>query len=277
MFNRDNIAMSIAFVLSVGLHSIVFPKVYSSYIALEESSDVRDLAIELPIVENSVELGIDDSETSTLTWIGYKEYEKHLARHAEVEQAEMNSNNARASSAATQWRLFAQPMMDMTEELLKALRSISITIPAREIPNKVAEEVVENTVEKPAEKLIEERKADAIPGDRDSEATSIIEVSQKNWESGKPLAAEGLVLRPVHPTFTSLQRLSIQSGTLVASLFIDRRGIPMDVVIHRGTSSRSINQSLKNSLYRWTASGEQIEVLDGEDTIEITIRILIGR
>ncbi len=269
--------MSIAFVLSVWLHSIVFPKVYSSYIALEESSDVHDLAIELPIVENSVELGIDDSETSTLTWIGYKEYEKHLARHAEVEQAEMDSNNARASSAATQWRLFAQPMMDMTEELLKALRSISITIPAREIPNKVAEEVVENTVEKPAEKLIEERKADAIPGDRDSEATSIIEVSQKNWESGKPLAAEGLVLRPVHPTFTSLQRLSIQSGTLVVSLFIDRRGIPMDVVIHRGTSSRSINQSLKNSLYRWTASGEQIEVLDGEDTIEITIRILIGR
>lgn len=34
-------------------------------------------------------LGIEKSEADTLTWIGYEEYEKHLARLSEVEQAAM--------------------------------------------------------------------------------------------------------------------------------------------------------------------------------------------
>ena len=35
-------------------------------------------------------LGIEESEAETLTWIGYEEYEKHLARLSEVEQAAMS-------------------------------------------------------------------------------------------------------------------------------------------------------------------------------------------
>lgn len=41
-------------------------------------------------------LGREDSDASTLTWIGYEQYEEHLARLAEVEQAEMTREPAGA-------------------------------------------------------------------------------------------------------------------------------------------------------------------------------------
>ena len=44
---------------------------------------------EEPDVEDVEVLGIDESEADTLTWIGYREYEEHLARLSEVEQAAM--------------------------------------------------------------------------------------------------------------------------------------------------------------------------------------------
>ncbi len=44
--------------------------------------------------EEKLELGIDDSEASTLTWIGYKEYQEHMARLADVEQAELQAGSA---------------------------------------------------------------------------------------------------------------------------------------------------------------------------------------
>jgi hypothetical protein len=40
---------------------------------------------ELP--DDSVKLGIDESTESSMTWIGYDEYEEHLAALAETEQA----------------------------------------------------------------------------------------------------------------------------------------------------------------------------------------------
>ena len=42
---------------------------------------------EPPKPEEKIELGIDDSTAVTMNWIGYAEYEKHLAALAEVEQA----------------------------------------------------------------------------------------------------------------------------------------------------------------------------------------------
>jgi hypothetical protein len=40
-----------------------------------------------------LELGIDESTTSTLTWIGYEEYLEHVARRAEFEQAQMKATS----------------------------------------------------------------------------------------------------------------------------------------------------------------------------------------
>jgi hypothetical protein len=276
MYNRDNLAMLVAVGLSIGLHATILPAVYSNQNSLSTAEPNHDLPIDLPAVEDEIELGIDESETSTLTWIGYKDYKKHLARHAEVEQAEMSINNTSSITSIKNLALFSQPVMEMAEQFLEALGKLNITTPSRELPNNAPEEIVEIIVDETPVDPSEENQVAQVPGDRDSEATSVIRVSQKEWETGKPLAADGIVLRPVRPPLTALQRLSGYPGNLVASLHIDRRGIPADVVILLGTSSKSINRTIENCLYRWTASGKQIESLKEEETIEITIQILFG-
>lgn len=56
--------------------------------ALQQRRDrVRNLPPELRDREEEVRLGIDESTAVTMNWIGYDEYEQHLAELAEVEQA----------------------------------------------------------------------------------------------------------------------------------------------------------------------------------------------
>ncbi|MHC4217926.1 MAG: energy transducer TonB [Planctomycetota bacterium] len=54
--------------------------------------------------DESVPLGIDESQESTMTWIGYEEYEEHLAALAETEQAAFTTDptgGAPAEAAAS--------------------------------------------------------------------------------------------------------------------------------------------------------------------------------
>ncbi|MEY4118188.1 MAG: hypothetical protein RLZZ116_1516, partial [Planctomycetota bacterium] len=52
----------------------------------EEEKKPEDLKAE-EAREEKVELGIDESDAVTMNWIGYADYEKHLAALSEVEQA----------------------------------------------------------------------------------------------------------------------------------------------------------------------------------------------
>jgi hypothetical protein len=112
------------------------------------------------------------------------------------------------------------------------------------------------------------------PSDRDSEATSVIQISPEQWKQGKPLAANGIVLRPKRPSFTANQTVSNIAGNLGADLIINKDGKPANVVIRVSTGSFSIDRTIESSLYRWRASGEKIDALVGDETITITINIL---
>ena len=112
------------------------------------------------------------------------------------------------------------------------------------------------------------------PSDRYSEATSLINISKEQWKSGKPLAAEGIVLRPRKPSFTANQLVTNAPSGLVATLHINRIGKPIRVEILVSTGSFSIDRSLESSLYRWRASGERIDSLVEDETVRITIHIM---
>ncbi|MAC19769.1 MAG: hypothetical protein CMJ23_08895 [Phycisphaerae bacterium] len=49
----------------------------------------HDADLDQPEPDDSEVLGIEESRAETLTWIGYREYEEHLAKLSEVEQAAM--------------------------------------------------------------------------------------------------------------------------------------------------------------------------------------------
>jgi hypothetical protein len=229
------------------------------------------------VEDSKIDLGIDNSKESTLTWIGYEEYEEQLARHSEVEQASMQSDAAAASAAFASLAQLAKPLQDVATEFLDALRAMQIAIPSRrlepiqqEIPQEIEEQVA---IENP----VQENTPTSVPADRDAEATSIIRVLPEDWKAGKPLAGKGIVLKPKKPAFTPNQLVASRPSNLVADLYIDKSGKPINVVILLGTGGASIDRTIENSLYRWRASGEQVEALQGENTVKITIHILFSR
>jgi len=232
MIHRDNIPVFLSIAISMGLHLIVLPIVYSDAPSMAFSPPSKASHLETPRTEElDIQLGIDESNTSTLTWIGYKEYEEQRARFATVEQASMTVE------------------VEVADQPIETDRS--------DVPMK-----------KPGE---------ARPSDRDSDATSIVRISPENWKAGKPAAAQGIVLRPRRPSFTANQLVTNTSGNLVAVLYIDMRGKPIDVVILIGTGNGSIDRSIEASLYRWRASGDRIDELEDDETIKITIHITFSR
>ncbi len=277
MFNRDNIALLVAIVFSVWLHVSILPLVYNNKNAITPNQPSIILPTEtLDIKEPEIDLGIDESKESTMTWIGYDEYEEQLDRHSEVEQAKMNSETTPSITTARTITLLTQPMVEITTQFLDALRQLNVTIPSRKlqpIKREIPKEIVQEPIETPAE---EDRDA-SVSSDRDSEATSLIHVLPEDWKAGKPLAAQGIVLKPKRPKFLPTQLVASRPGNIVADLYFDKQGKPLNVVILLGTGSTSINRTIENSLYRWRASGDQIEALEGEETAKITIHILFSR
>ena len=281
MVLRKNIAILVALTLSIGLHLLVLPIVYSKKPPMTHLPPAKATHIETPRVEKpETELGIDNSKESTLTWIGYEEYEQQRARFAEVEQASMKTVTDVAKPTAfsmSSLQQIVKPVVEIASQLLEALQGIEISTPAKEVPVILPEaEVVEEPTPKPVE-VVEEVPVEGTPSDRDSEATSVIQISPDQWRSGKPLASQGIVLRPRRPSFTANQLVINAPSDLVAELHIDQRGKPQDVVILFSTGSPSIDRSLESSLYRWRASGDQIDALEDEETLNITIHITFSK
>ena len=274
---RENSVLFIALFLSIGLHVAILPLIYKDKNTMMFATPEKISKTDTQLVDDStVDLGIDNSKESTLTWIGYDEYEEQLARHAEVEQASMQSEVASASVAFASLAQLAKPLQEATTEFIEALRSMQISVPSRTV-EPLQQETPQVEEQVTAVNQMPKDTTASVPEDRDSEATSIIRVLPEEWKAGKPLAGKGIVLKPKKPAFTPNQLVASKPSTLVADLYIDKSGKPINVVILLGTGGASIDRTIENSLYRWRASGEQVEALQGEDTVKITIHILFSR
>lgn len=273
---RDNIVIIVALASSVGIHALVLPMVYSDSPSMTFAPSAKATHLETPTFIKDIDLGIDKSDESTLTWIGYDDYEEQIARFADVEQASMKAEVDMSNSNPTLEAIShaTRPIATMTKNFLDALQALNIRIPSRELPAEDKREIIQVT---PVEPVIAKEHTVGNASDRDSDATSIIHVSVDNWKSGKPLAAKGIVLRPRRPSFTANQMVSYNPSDLVAELSIDNSGKPVEVSIIVSTGSNSIDRSLVSSLYRWRASGNRINALKNRDTVKITIHLLFSR
>ena len=289
---NDSLVITFSICISVGIHALLLPMVSASE-SLAHSPTTKATHLETPKLEEpEIELGIDNSTTSTLTWIGYDEYEEQRARFSEVEQAEMEANEQVSPSAPVQEQVKQEPKPDKKtiDQYLDSIHNLPFSksknepekqqeTETAEQPTKVKEEIVSEEKVKPtvpAEPTEPKEPAEPHnnPSDRDSEATSVIQITPDQWKLGKPLAANGIVLRPKRPSFTANQTVSNIAGNLGADLIINKHGKPTNVVIRVSTGSFSIDRTIESSLYRWRASGEKIDALVGDETITITINIL---
>lgn len=117
----------------------------------------------------------------------------------------------------------------------------------------------------------------ADAADKDSPATSVIEVPQENWRLGKPLAAQGVELKPQRPQFSILQILTSSPGNPIVEIHFKGDGVPSLVTMLRSTGSESIDTTLIASLYRWRAAGEALQQLQGEQTLMVRIHLILTR
>ncbi|TVQ51751.1 MAG: hypothetical protein EA377_11690 [Phycisphaerales bacterium] len=113
--------------------------------------------------------------------------------------------------------------------------------------------------------------------DKDADATSIHEVPYEDWRLGRPLAAEGLELKPQRPHFTLLQRMNAAPGNPIVQIDFGADGVPRRAEILHSTGQSSIDSSLLSSLYRWRAEGDSLSKLKDGQTVNIRIEIVFSR
>lgn len=112
--------------------------------------------------------------------------------------------------------------------------------------------------------------------DKASDATSTISVPREKWISGHPVASQGLELFPRKPSFTTLQTLAGARNMLVVIRFgKDGKPTTADILEHSG--NEGIDAAIKASLYRWRAKGTRLDALADEQTIDITLELIMHR
>ncbi|UCD75269.1 MAG: hypothetical protein JSV91_15980 [Phycisphaerales bacterium] len=105
LMRANNVSLLAGFLISLALHLLVIAPLLA--MAMTRSPSSRSLLArfdpemireppeeEEPKPEEELQLGIEESVTSTVTWIGYEEYQQHLARLSEVEQAALTDDPA---------------------------------------------------------------------------------------------------------------------------------------------------------------------------------------
>ncbi len=111
--------------------------------------------------------------------------------------------------------------------------------------------------------------------DRESDPTSIIDVPMANWQNGRPLAAKGITLKPARPRFTTLNYVDGVARNPIGELVIGRDGVPQTARLVRSTGNGSVDEAIRNALYKWRASGKQLEKLKPGQTVTIRLRMIM--
>jgi len=113
--------------------------------------------------------------------------------------------------------------------------------------------------------------------ERESDATSIVEVPREQLHPGKPLAAAGLELRPQRPKFTNFMLVTAAPGNPVVEIRFQKNGKPKRARILKSSGDRRIDEAIENSLYRWRARGKPLRELEAGKTIPVQLKIILNK
>lgn len=264
-------------------------------------------------------LGIDSGNPSAFTWVGFEEYQEHLAALAEVEQAafaeaatEQGDQQPEGSLpepalAASELqgspteRESAMRLLPLQSAVEAALNIIQPPQPHRELihhrpsqPHETAPQeltqhlaslveaaTVRHANESPSSGQPEASQSKdrevGTPADKESSPSSLIDVPRDQWQLGKPLAAEGLELKPRRPEMPLLTMLTAYPGNPVCEIEFNRAGVPVLAKFVTATGDRRVDDALLASFYRWRASGKRLESLAGDETFTVRIRLILTR
>ncbi len=313
--------------------------------AASELLDPADDPEAAPLPQDPLELtaGLDDGDPATMTWIGYTEYQKHLAQLSTVDQAAFTEQIPGAQATeqgsvgdgpAAPPTEGAEPSVEPdkapegdetpaateggappTEPLdapptaesdlsgpaaLDAPRTPSSEVgPAGDetegtTPGQVPEGASTQTAEATQPPAAVEPTPTPTPqgehstpggsaggtpaerSDRESDATSVVDVPRSVWVNGRPLAARGLEVRTRKATFPLLTRITTTPANPLCEIQFDRNGRPVRCRVVRSSGFREdIDEPVLDALYRWRAAGKPLQALRDGETVTFTVRVLL--
>jgi hypothetical protein len=332
--DRPTIRLVVCVAASVLLHlTVLWPAMGRALAASPPGAD--DPPPPTPdMVPPPVEPGIERSDASTLTWVGYEEYREHLARLAAVDQAAFTTApggaaadadaageggtpeaGALADAAATDVLApeaargvdapdlrgpgdatevppattpstapaDAPPVRDAAadlatvNDLMASLReAVAVLDSMAPIGGQGGE----------AERTVVGRGADAADGesvpregeiaDLESPATSRIDVRRADLRPDRPIAREGLQVKPREPDFTTYERVTASPRNPVARITFGRDGVPVEAILIEGSGDGRIDSAVTASLFRWRAAGARLAELPADGTIVMEFRIVLN-
>lgn len=269
---RPSVILGLSVGASVLVHIAAVGIVVSLYDhARGETADPRAIHHEDPPPpddSNDPVLGIERSTAQTVTFIGYQEYQEHLARLSEVEQAAMREDQTPVAPTAEpepEPKPEPEPEPELVPEPEPKPKPKSKPEPRPDPKPKPKEQ-------KPAPK------SDPIPpATKDATPTSTILVPRSKWRFGKPLAAEGLDLKTRRPSIPAgRDRWFRATAHPLAELVFLPSGKIDQARILQSSGDGELDAYLLAALYGWTASGEQISALKGDDRVVIRLRLLLN-
>ena len=112
--------------------------------------------------------------------------------------------------------------------------------------------------------------------DRESDATSVINVPPEKWRTGAPIAHKGVEILTRRPELPILTRLTTRPMHPVADLFFDNQGKPVSVKIVQSSGyPDDIDQPVIDALFRWRAKGTQVARLPEGKVARFRVRVIL--
>jgi len=237
---------------------------------------------------DSVRLGIEDSVPVSIAWIGFTESTPHAAVKAETLQPELSVDAIAASARAADQavRQVTSAAVQASESLLERLSDAAEMVAKMQRLSErtqQAEKAVEaenpNEAEQQAKSTLVPPAEQAIKDDREADATSPV-VQVKTRDLGKVLARQGLRIQTFRPKFdatTKVHELRVRQGSVTAVIQFAKDGSVLAASIKPGTESGhpTIDEPILDSVYRWRASGKDLEVLPDSPGAGLTVEIQI--
>lgn len=112
--------------------------------------------------------------------------------------------------------------------------------------------------------------------DRQSDATSRLDVTRDQWQLGKPLAGRGVELKPRRAEVPLFTRFTAALRTNpICRMEFDRTGKVVRAMILVPSGDPRVDENILNSLYGWRASGAAIEALEENAVFSVELRYVL--
>lgn len=233
-----------------------------------------------------VRLGIDESQRVSIAWIGFTRETPHSGVKSETLQPQLSAEAAAvAFRAAQQAAASASAVRDSAFERLSVLSRLAARLEAAREAAALAK-AAENpeNADQPSPAQPNQPNKDAIPDDRESDATTP-ELTIRQHDLGRVVARQGLRIQTFRPDFDATTRqyelrarqIEARSRRVTAVIQFQKNGAVLMAQLKPGaaTGVETIDGPILDSVYRWRATGTDLDALPDDPKATITVEIQI--